>query len=294
MPDEPGLAGAGSVAGGEPRDPAGAYPARSNVAGLAPVERTRHRWAAMTQRAPEPAVRFDHVAIAVPRVAAVPPFLVGTLGGRAHGTGPGAGFRFWQWEFARGARLEILEPDGPPDGFLHRFLQQRGPGIHHATFKVPALQEAVRRAESHGYQVVGFDDRTPFWKEAFLHPKQAQGIVVQLAEVHPELEPEPSDEWTFPAAPSRPPRPADLLGLRLQARSGDAARGLWEEVLLGRCAQEGAELVFRWPESPLRISVGVEPAGPPGPRGVEVAPRPGLALPEGPHPVLGTAFLPPG
>jgi methylmalonyl-CoA/ethylmalonyl-CoA epimerase len=248
----------------------------------------------MPQRIPGIAVRFDHVAIAVPHAVAVPPFLVGTLGGRPHGAGPGAGFRFWQWEFSRGARLEILEPDGPPGGFLHRFLEQRGPGIHHATFKVPAIEEAVRRVESRGYRVVGFDDRAPHWKEAFLHPKQAQGIVVQLAEVHPELEPESTGEWPFPEEPPRPPPPVDLLGLRLAARSGEAARALWEETLLGSCSQAGAELVFRWPDSPLRVTVRVEPVLPPGPRGIEIAPRPGLALPEGPHPVLGTAFLPSG
>ena len=74
------------------------------------------------------------------------PWLVGELGGAPFAAGPGLGFRFWQLAFARGGLIEVLEPDGPPDGFLHRFLAARGPGIHHVTFKVPDLRAADRSA----------------------------------------------------------------------------------------------------------------------------------------------------
>jgi methylmalonyl-CoA/ethylmalonyl-CoA epimerase len=280
-----------NAARGEPRDLARAYPGRAFDAGLAIAVETRQRWTAMTPPAPDAAVCFDHVAIGVPHVAAVSPFLVGELGGHPCGSGPGVGFRWWQWEFARGGRLEILEPDGPPGGFMHRFLEKHGPGLHHVTFKVPVIEEATRRAESLGYEIVGFDDSWPSWKEAFLHPKQALGIVVQLAESHPELEPDDIGEWPFPEEPAERAEPAELLGLRLTASSAEDARRLWQETLLGSCTENAGELVFHWPASPLRIVASVEPAAPQGPRGIEVAAHPGLALPEGPHPVLGTAFL---
>jgi methylmalonyl-CoA/ethylmalonyl-CoA epimerase len=240
-----------------------------------------------------PAV-LDHVAVAVEKVADVPAFLVGQLGGRPDSAGPGPGFRFWQWRFARGGRLEVLEPDGPADGFLHRFLAQRGPGVHHVTLKVPRIEEAIARAEAAGYRIVGASLGQPAWKEAFLHPKQAQGVVVQLAESHPELEPEEWEQsrWPFPELPEGSPEPADLLGLRLVARSAERARRQWRDTLLGACTEADGELLFRWPDSPLRIAVRIDAAaGEEGPLGIEVAARPGLALPDGPHAVLGARFF---
>ena len=129
------------------------------------------------------AIRLDHLALAVRDVREVLPFLVGELGGREDVAGPGMGFRFWQWEFAGGGRIEILQPEGPTDGFLYRFLDARGPGPHHLTFKVPDLHDAAKRSGELGYDVLGLDTSQPAWMEAFLHPKQAQGIVVQLAGV---------------------------------------------------------------------------------------------------------------
>jgi methylmalonyl-CoA/ethylmalonyl-CoA epimerase len=233
---------------------------------------------------------LDHVAIAVPDASAVPPFLVGELGGRQLGAGPGAGFRFWQWSFEEGGTIEILEPDGPPGGFLHRFLAARGSGVHHITFKVPDIEQAMGRATSLGYEIVGFNDDWPDWKEAFLHPKQAQGIVVQLAETHAELESQPPGEWPFPSEPEHPPPAARIVGLRLVAASADRARHQWQQTLGGSCSANGAELVFRWPRSPLRVAVTIEAGADEGPRAIEVAADHSLTLPEGPHPVLGTAF----
>src|SRR3989442_1449503 len=92
-------------------------------------------------------IRFDHIAIAVPRIAEATPFLVGELGGVPAYGAPAGAYRFGQWRFDGGGRLEILEPLGE-DGFLHRFLARHGPGIHHVTFRVPRLREACERAQA--------------------------------------------------------------------------------------------------------------------------------------------------
>jgi methylmalonyl-CoA/ethylmalonyl-CoA epimerase len=235
-------------------------------------------------------VRLDHVAFAVPEVAGVVPLVVGTLGGRERGAGPGAGFRFWQWEFANGGALEILEPDGPADGFLHRFLAARGAGPHHLTFKVPDIRSAMRRASELGHQVLGFEDTYPAWMEAFLHPKRAQGIVVQLVESHPELA---QGDWQPPPFPPAPPPapPVTLLGLRLASRSEARARAQWQDLLGGECAARGRDLVFRWPESPLRVAVSIDPAADEGPLALEVSAGRALPLPEGPHAALGLPIV---
>lgn len=235
--------------------------------------------------------RLDHVAIGVPRAADAMPWLVGELGGGEFAAGPGLGFRFFQLAFARGGVIEVLEPEGPPDGFLHRFLAARGPGIHHVTFKVPDLGAAIARAERHGYPVVGRSELHPAWKEAFLHPKLAQGIVVQLAESHPELEPA---EWVGPAFPPLPapaPQRADVRGLRLVAASEALARRQWQELLGGECEAQSDTLVFRWPESPLAIAVEIDANAQPGPLGIEIASERALRFPDPDRRALGVRWL---
>jgi methylmalonyl-CoA/ethylmalonyl-CoA epimerase len=235
-------------------------------------------------------VRFDHIAIAVARMADAPAFLVGQLGGRpGHGGASGA-YTFGQWRFAGGGRLEVLEPLGD-DGFLHRFLAQRGPGIHHVTFLVPRLREACARAEARGYTIVGYDNSNPEWQEAFLHPKQALGIVVQMVESNPPSGGAPPRRWQAPPGPANPPPPVAVVALRMRTRSRERALTQWRDVLEAQAADgDAAELLFRWPRSPMRIVVEIEPAHAEGPLRVELASDRTLALPAGVHPVLGTVF----
>jgi len=167
-------------------------------------------------------IRFDHIALAVPRLVAAQAVLVGELGGEPTFGAVTDAFRFWHWRFEGGGRLEVLEPAGA-DGFLHRFLAQRGPGIHHVTFTVPNLGEACDRARAHGYSIIGYDDSDPEWKEAFLHPREALGIVVQFAQPGPPSSRAGPPRWQPPPGPANPPPPVTMLGLRLRARSRERA-----------------------------------------------------------------------
>jgi len=215
--------------------------------------------------------------------------LVGTLGGVPAYGQPSGVFRWGSWTFEGGGTIEILEPMGD-HGFLHRFLDERGPGVHHVTFKVPSLDEVTNRAERAGYDVVGRDDSDPDWKEAFLHPKQALGIVVQFAE-SVGGDDEPSAHWQPPPGPPDPPAPVAIVGLRLRAHSRERARRQWETVLEGQ-ASEGpeGELIYRWPDSPMRLAVEIDPARDEGPVAIEVASGRAIALLDGPHAALGTVF----
>ena len=241
-------------------------------------------------------VLFDHIALGVASIESVTPFLVGELGGEPLAGGPGGGFRAYQWRFEGGGVIEVLEPMGPPGGFMHRFLELRGPGIHHVTFKVPSLDAACDRARRAGYDIVGYDASDPGWKEAFLHPKQAQGIVVQLAESDPRT----GGEWSPDSPPPSPPRassPATVVGLRLRAESRELARRQWSAVAGGTEEREegvepGGQLVlYRWSGSFLRIAVEVDASRPPGPIAVELAAVDAGVAPREAHPVLGARFL---
>jgi hypothetical protein len=231
-------------------------------------------------------ITLDHIAIALPRLADAPAVLVGELGGRPYFGMTSEFFRFGQWRFHGGGRIEILEPHGE-NGFLHRFLAQHGPGIHHVTFKVPSLRQACDRAESLGYGIVGYRDDRPDWKEAFLHPKQAMGIVVQLAE---STQREDRRAWEAPAAPPNPPPPVTVLGLRVRARDRAQARAQWDGVLQGVGEDRSNEVMYRWPHSPLRIVVEIDPEGKEGPVGIEYVGRRPTAAAHALR-VLGAVFI---
>src|SRR5882672_1052521 len=168
------------------------------------------------------AIRLDHIALGLPRAQDAEELFEERLGGVPAGGYDGEPFGFRQWEFAGGGRIEILYPIGPPDGFVHRFLARGGPRVHHVTLKVPSLDETCARAARLGYEVVGTDRSDPHWQEAFLHFKQAQGIVVQLVEQKPRAD--AGDD--FPVVRPRGDA-ARVTGLRLSARSADRARVQW-------------------------------------------------------------------
>ncbi len=235
-------------------------------------------------------ILFDHIAIAAPRLADAPAVLAARLGGAPAYGGASKPYRFFQWRFAGGGRVEVLEPTGE-DSFLHRFLSQHGAGVHHVTFKVPSLAEACARAAARGYAIVGYDDSDPEWAEAFLHPRQALGIVVQLAETRWEPGEDALARWPPPPGPALAPPAVTLLGLRMRARSRARADRQWSEVLQGqRDEAEAGTVVYRWPGSPMRLVVEIDAGGHEGPVAIEYAADRPVSLPDGPAPLLGAFF----
>jgi len=233
-------------------------------------------------------ILLDHIAIATERIADAPAVLVGRLGGAPAYGGVSSMYRFWQWRFTGGGRIEILEP-ASADGFLRRFLRTRGPGVHHVTFRVPSLSETCARARALGYEIVGYDDSDPDWKEAFLHPRQALGIVVQFAETISGGA--DGTRSTPPAGPPDPPPAVTIIGLRLRARSPERADRQWGQVLAGECTARGGELIYRWPGSPMRLAVEIDPTADEGPLAIEYESEGREARPADRDPALGTVFI---
>ena len=128
--------------------------------------------------------RFDHVSMAVADLDAATPLLA-LLGAKYFdgGLGPRGDFRWVQYALPGSGTLELIAPvDTDPDNFINRFIRERGEGLHHLTFKVFDIGEAARHAAELGFTVTGFDDSMADWKEAFIHPKSASGVLIQLAE----------------------------------------------------------------------------------------------------------------
>jgi catechol 2,3-dioxygenase-like lactoylglutathione lyase family enzyme len=202
----------------------------------------------------------------MPRLADAARVLGGDLGGVLDTGGEADVFRWGCWRFAGGGRVEVIEPRGA-DGFLHRFLARRGPGIHHVTFTVPSLRAACARALARGYRVVGYDDSDPGWATAFLHPKEALGLVVQLAQPG---ERRAAHCRPAPFAPSDAAPPVRIWGLRTRCRSRERAQILWGTVLGAEIDVERRErLTCLWPGSPMRVGVDVDTGAEDGPVAIE-------------------------
>ena len=89
-------------------------------------------------------------------------------------------WRWVQFRYANGGKVELLEPQG--EGFLSRFLERHGEGLHHLTFKTDDIRAAIAEVESRGYELVDVKLDDPRWQEAFLRPSKAHGTLIQLAQ----------------------------------------------------------------------------------------------------------------
>jgi hypothetical protein len=96
--------------------------------------------------------------------------------------------------------------------------------------------------------------------------------------------------WEVPQGPRPAEPPAHVVGLRLTARSAEAARRQWGELVGGRERAERGLLVYEWPDSPLRLAVRVDSSRPEGPEAIELRCPRRLALPAGSIPELGARF----
>jgi methylmalonyl-CoA/ethylmalonyl-CoA epimerase len=194
---------------------------------------------------------LDHVAHAVPRWQDVWHLYAAELGAVWASGGPGPGFAPGQLRFANGARVEVLMPwNIEVNDFLSRFLARNGAGAHHLTFKVPDIGQAIDEARRFGIEPINVDLSDPEWKEAFLHPKLAGGIVVQLAEAaHPWSSPPPDD---YPSDlrnrldGSGPAAPATLEHVCHVVADLGSARALFGGLLAGEVVAEGSEDGVRW------------------------------------------------
>ncbi|MBX3229989.1 MAG: methylmalonyl-CoA epimerase [Labilithrix sp.] len=78
--------------------------------------------------------------------------------------------------------IELISPKGNEG--LAKFLEKRGPGIHHIAIEVEGIEGALATLKALGVQLI---DETPRkgargHKVAFLHPKATGGVLVELVE----------------------------------------------------------------------------------------------------------------
>jgi methylmalonyl-CoA/ethylmalonyl-CoA epimerase len=81
-----------------------------------------------------------------------------------------------------GADVELIAPRGNVG--LEKFLEKRGPGIHHLAFEVEGIEKALELLKALGVPLVDESPRIGArgHKVAFLHPRATGGVLVELVE----------------------------------------------------------------------------------------------------------------
>jgi methylmalonyl-CoA mutase C-terminal domain/subunit len=132
-----------------------------------------------------PAVlRVDHIGIAVRSIAEALPFYTRQLGLLA------VHEELIEDQKVRTVFLpvgetdiELLEPldDHSP---IAKFMEKRGPGIHHVAYAVSDIHESLRQAADRGYRLIDAEPRTGGHGKliAFLHPKDTYGVLTELCQ----------------------------------------------------------------------------------------------------------------
>lgn len=79
--------------------------------------------------------------------------------------------------------IELLEPLGG-EGAIAKFLKTRGPGLHHVAFAIKDIDGHMKRLAGAGMPPIDAAARPGArgHKVCFLHPKHAQGVLVELVQ----------------------------------------------------------------------------------------------------------------
>jgi len=131
-------------------------------------------------------MRVDHIGIAVDDLAAAKRLYGEVLGLKLlfEEEVPTEKVRVAAYD-GGGVRIELLESTSP-DGPIGRHVATRGPGIHHVCYQVDDVQAAVDRLAGAGVRMIDTAPRPGAGgcRVAFVHPKGALGVLVELSQ-HP-------------------------------------------------------------------------------------------------------------
>jgi methylmalonyl-CoA/ethylmalonyl-CoA epimerase len=150
-------------------------------------------------------LRIDHISLAVKDFEKAKQFFE-TLFGAI----PGAAARdekmkyFWNI-FSLGdlSRLELMKATGA-GSFLDHFLSTRKDGgVHHITLETDDIEKMKAHLENHNVPYFGFLNVSNEWQELFIHPKDAFGVLIQIAQMRDPndylptvVKPDPEKPWS--------------------------------------------------------------------------------------------------
>lgn len=81
-----------------------------------------------------------------------------------------------------GDGLIVLDGAADPDGFIAKFIEKRGEGMHHLAVVVDDLDEYVRELEAKGVRIPHRESLGPLRREILIGPTELCGVVLQVIE----------------------------------------------------------------------------------------------------------------
>lgn len=133
---------------------------------------------------------LDHVGIAVSDLQASLAFFKDALGLHVESTEDVTSQRVRATFINTGtSTLELLEATAS-DSAIAKFVEKRGPGMHHVALRVEDIDAAITHLRSRGVRMI--DERPRPGAEgalvAFIHPSASHGVLVELKQPAPKVE----------------------------------------------------------------------------------------------------------
>jgi methylmalonyl-CoA/ethylmalonyl-CoA epimerase len=125
---------------------------------------------------------IEHIGIAVVSLETAIPYYETLLGIKCYATEEVADQKVKTAFFKVGdTKIELLESTDP-EGPIGKFLEKKGPGVHHLAFAVDNVDTALQQASDAGIQLI--DKKARKGAEGlnigFLHPKSTLGVLTEL------------------------------------------------------------------------------------------------------------------
>lgn len=168
----------------EPGGPGAARSAGFGHSGEGPAEDRRPPWQG---------AELDHAAIAVRSFDEMVPLLERLSGARAT---PVQRVASQGVEVCFVGRVELIRPLSA-DNAVARFIDRRGPGLHHIAYRVQDVGAAMAAMADEGYEFTSGEPMAGAGGHAiaFMHPRSAGGVLVELVEsAHGARDAEPDGE----------------------------------------------------------------------------------------------------
>ncbi|MFB3885319.1 MAG: methylmalonyl-CoA epimerase [Thermodesulfobacteriota bacterium] len=129
--------------------------------------------------------KINHIAIAVNNLDEAAKFYQNVLGLNLSGVEVVAAQKTKVGFFKIAeSNIELVQPS-EPDSPLVKFLETKGQGIHHICFEVDDIEAEIKTLLEKGTTMVDQKPRPGAHdsKVAFIHPKSASGVLIELCEL---------------------------------------------------------------------------------------------------------------
>ncbi|HET6558489.1 MAG TPA: methylmalonyl-CoA epimerase [Prolixibacteraceae bacterium] len=125
---------------------------------------------------------IEHIGIAVNSLEEAIPYYENILGMKCYAIEEVADQRVKTAFFKVGqTKIELLESTDP-EGPIGKFIEKKGPGVHHLAFAVENVNEALSEVAEKGVQLIDKTSRkgAEGLNIGFLHPKSTMGVLTEL------------------------------------------------------------------------------------------------------------------